>query len=118
MAYTPTVWETGDVITAEKLNKAENGIAGAYPVVLPITNDEHDTPNLGKSWNDLMELSGVPVFAQLDVSETDQNRYFLARLYTDNGSYYAAFVSVDGMKKAAYLEFSSASASDDLVLVD
>ena len=29
MAYTPTVWETGDVITAEKLNKAENGIAAA-----------------------------------------------------------------------------------------
>lgn len=29
MAYTPTVWETGEVITAEKLNKAENGIAAA-----------------------------------------------------------------------------------------
>lgn len=27
--YTPTVWQTGDVITAEKLNKIENGIAGA-----------------------------------------------------------------------------------------
>lgn len=27
MAYTPTVWATGDVITAEKLNKAENGIS-------------------------------------------------------------------------------------------
>ena len=26
MAYTPTVWETGDVITAEKLNKMECGI--------------------------------------------------------------------------------------------
>lgn len=33
MAYTPTVWATGDVITAEKLNKAENGIAGAYEIV-------------------------------------------------------------------------------------
>lgn len=27
--YTPTVWKTGDVITAEKLNKIEEGIAGA-----------------------------------------------------------------------------------------
>lgn len=26
MAYEPTVWATGDVITAEKLNKAERGI--------------------------------------------------------------------------------------------
>lgn len=37
MAYTPTVWETGDVITAEKLNKAEQGIADASNVVFPIT---------------------------------------------------------------------------------
>ena len=29
MAYTPTVWANGDVITATKLNKAENGIAAA-----------------------------------------------------------------------------------------
>lgn len=27
MAYTPTEWATGDVITAQKLNKAENAIA-------------------------------------------------------------------------------------------
>lgn len=29
MAYTPTEWATGDIITAEKLNKMENGIAVA-----------------------------------------------------------------------------------------
>ena len=28
MAYSPTVWNTGDVITAEKLNKAESNIKG------------------------------------------------------------------------------------------
>lgn len=27
--YIPTVWQTGDIITAEKLNKIEDGIAGA-----------------------------------------------------------------------------------------
>lgn len=26
MAYTPTVWNTGDVITAEKMNKLEQGV--------------------------------------------------------------------------------------------
>ena len=26
MAYTPTVWKTGDVITAEKMNKLEEGV--------------------------------------------------------------------------------------------
>ena len=33
MAYTPTEWQTGDIITAEKLNKAEEGIAAASFVV-------------------------------------------------------------------------------------
>lgn len=118
MAYIPTVWATGDVITAAKLNKAENGIAAAYPVVLTITVDDQDVLHLGKSWDDLMELSGVPVFAQLDSSETDQKRYFLARLYTDNGSFYAMFVGVDAMKSVIIYEFSSASASAELVIVD
>lgn len=27
MSYTPTVWETGDVVSAEKLNNIEQGIA-------------------------------------------------------------------------------------------
>ena len=26
MSYTPTVWETGNVVTAQKLNKLENGL--------------------------------------------------------------------------------------------
>ncbi len=40
MAYIPTEWETGDVITAEKLNKAENGIAAANADVLIVTSSE------------------------------------------------------------------------------
>lgn len=42
MAYTPTVWETGDVITAVKLNKAEQGIAAAYPLVVTISDYTFD----------------------------------------------------------------------------
>lgn len=34
MSYTPTNWQTGDVITAEKLNHAEEGIATASNVLL------------------------------------------------------------------------------------
>lgn len=40
MSYTPTNWQTGDTITAEKLNNMEQGIAGAV-VSFPITY-EHD----------------------------------------------------------------------------
>ena len=34
MAYVKNTWETGDVITAEKLNHAESGIAAASKEVL------------------------------------------------------------------------------------
>ena len=59
MGYIPTEWQTGDVITAAKLNKAEEGIAAAYPVFIPITFDE--TANsyvLGASYNELKDNIG------------------------------------------------------------
>lgn len=37
MAYTPTVWAKGDVITAEKLNKAEQGISSTNPLVITLS---------------------------------------------------------------------------------
>lgn len=39
MGYIPTEWQPGDVITAEKLNKAEQGIAAAsaYPGVFSVS---------------------------------------------------------------------------------
>lgn len=38
MSYTPTEWQTGDTITAEKLNNMENGIDNAnHPFVITLT---------------------------------------------------------------------------------
>jgi len=47
MAYTPTTWKTGDKVTAEKLNKIEQGIAdaeqsggnGIYTVVISMIHN-------------------------------------------------------------------------------
>lgn len=44
MAYTPTTWECGDVVTAEALNKIENGIAnagGSDSVIFQMKITEH-----------------------------------------------------------------------------
>lgn len=38
MAYSPTEWQTGDIISAEKLNKLENGVANTLPTV---TSDDN-----------------------------------------------------------------------------
>ena len=39
MSYTPTNWQTGDVVTAEKLNKMESGIAESSALVVPIYHE-------------------------------------------------------------------------------
>ena len=45
MAYEPTVWACGDTITADKLNKLENGLAeccggGSAPLVVHVVESE------------------------------------------------------------------------------
>lgn len=50
MAYEPTVWSTGDIITAEKLNKIENAIGGVYYVDLPTEGDA-----LSVTWQDIYD---------------------------------------------------------------
>lgn len=40
MAYTPTNWQTGDTITAEKLNKLEDGVAQSGSTLVNIDISE------------------------------------------------------------------------------
>ena len=115
MAYTPTVWETGDVITAEKLNKAENGIAAATPIVFTLTIDDHDVVSFGKSWSDLVDLCGTPVYLadnMLDAADTPYyNMYMLALMYTDSGAYKVSFTSVNQANAIKVLVFSAETES-------
>lgn len=36
MAYTKTTWENGDLITAQKLNKLEQGVANIFHLLFPV----------------------------------------------------------------------------------
>ena len=40
MAYTPTTWKSGDVVTSAKLNKLENGVANASTLIVTIEDGE------------------------------------------------------------------------------
>lgn len=37
MSYTPTEWKTGDIVTSTKLNKLEQGVANAGPLMVNVT---------------------------------------------------------------------------------
>jgi len=38
--YIPIPWKSGDVVTSEKLNKIEGGIASAQTIIVPISSRE------------------------------------------------------------------------------
>lgn len=51
MSYTPTVWNTGDIVSSQKLNKLEEGVEGAYEVM--VINDTNGT--LDKTWQEIYD---------------------------------------------------------------
>lgn len=68
MAYEPTTWQTGDVVTAEKLNKLENGVVGSSSsenLIATLTyNEADDYFALDKSWRDIknaLDAGGIVV---------------------------------------------------------
>ena len=84
MAYTPTEWKTGDIITAEKLNKAEQGIKDAHDAADISSGggsnifyiyalgdaDEGVITGLSKTYQEIYEAvfdqEKLPVFVDLD----------------------------------------------------
>lgn len=66
MSYTPTLWTTGDVITATKLNKIEEGIAsagGGGGLVVEVTRTTEPRGLIAnKTWLEIHNaLSSMPV---------------------------------------------------------
>lgn len=58
MAYEPTSWSTGDIVTAEKLNKLENGIAssgGEIFIVNTLLDEETGGMILDKTWQEIKD---------------------------------------------------------------
>lgn len=55
MSYSPTTWETGDTITAAKLNNMEQGIANASGTLLVSVETAQDGHNLAldKTWTEI-----------------------------------------------------------------
>lgn len=66
MSYTPTEWQNGDVISSEKLNKMELGIAdgasgGGVLVIGEVTEDT--TTRLNKTWQEIWDACESGLFA-------------------------------------------------------
>lgn len=53
MSYVKQTWATGDVVTAEKMNYIENGIANAGGVFIIQKTTSGNTHTLNKTWNEI-----------------------------------------------------------------
>lgn len=64
MGYTPTTWSTGDTITAQAMNKIENGIAGAGSVLVCTSSYNNGGYTLDKTVQEIYDayLAGTPVY--------------------------------------------------------
>ena len=76
MAYTPTEWTSGDVITAEKLNHIEGGVenSNAEPLIVgweDVNSGQQYGIRLTKTWNEINEAftHGIPVLLHRTQSE-------------------------------------------------
>lgn len=91
MGYIPTEWQTGDVITAEKLNKAEQGIADACVYMIPIEYDpETSEPYLQASFDDIYAAvsAGRLVCVKDEQSEKSASLAWLTgTVYDDDQAY-------------------------------
>lgn len=100
MSYTPTNWQTGDTITAEKLNNLEEGVASGAVIITD------NGTQLDKTYAEIYDLvnSGTPCFILYDLDKSVSD---LDSDYT----YYVKLMKVTTVYKYAddYRVFASAS---------
>lgn len=100
MSYTPTLWTTGDVITATKLNKIEEGIANAGGMVIQITRLQDDSGNIcNKTWLEIYNaLRTVPVTAVIIEADGDYDQLtpsFIDSVYNYEDEYVVIIAEIE-----------------------
>lgn len=85
MSYDPTNWQTGDVVTSQKLNKLEQGVADAGGGGLLIVNMTMtgDAMTLDKTWQEIYDA--VPAVMVVDPTENDKSVYMVYEVFVDDG---------------------------------
>lgn len=83
MSYTPTNWQNGDTITADKLNKLEQGVASAGGGALIVTAANG---TLNKTWKEIHDA------APLVWVEEGGGYFALGAVLEVGGNYIATFV--------------------------
>lgn len=78
MAYTKTTWATGDTITADKLNHAEQGIydANAGALIIATYSLETYTTSLNKKYGEIVAMFESGICPVIKYSEDGEDSYY------------------------------------------
>ena len=103
MSYTKTTWSDGDVITAEKLNKLENGVANAGSVL--IVHFDDNTLSLDKTWQEICDsfINMIPVYLYKSYEDGSDFGYVLSLVisvqFSSNYGYCVFIQSIGGYEE-------------------
>ena len=83
MSYEPTNWKTGDVVTSAKLNKLENGVAGAGGVLVVHDNDG----TLDKTWKEIRDAMGTGIAIVSSIFDEETNTDIITQALISGNEY-------------------------------
>lgn len=87
MAYEKQTWQTGEVITQEKLNHMEDGI-GSCVMVVGATTGENNAVTLGKTWQEIHDaMASGKIVATLESYEGGVGMHLLMSADSVNSTY-------------------------------
>lgn len=93
MAYEKQTWKTGDIITEEKLNHMEDGIASVGVLIVNEYFDEFtEKQTLDKTWKEIYDalMNGIIVYLKCPDESSKYYIYALRGLSFTDG-YFAVF---------------------------
>jgi hypothetical protein len=117
MSYTPTNWETGDVITAEKLNNMEGGIENAQLFIVSVTRNENQF-TADKTFAEIQTafLSGAYIVLRL-VNGRSMSDLVVSALLVDTAITCVPQISVTLEGSTLHIMYSDVSMNSDSSLV-
>lgn len=93
MSYTPTNWQTGDTITAEKLNKLENGVAQGDKLIVYASPNGDGTATMDKTWQEIYDAMPNAIM-KYEEDEYSSTSLIISACYED-GSVPSHYVIVE-----------------------
>ena len=103
MPYTKNTWETGDTITAEKLNNLEDGADRIVKVMSVIDEQNTGAYTLDKTWqeiHDALAAGKIVIAYSVNIQWTDPDLATIVPQYIltaeHSGLYTVTYVSVSG----------------------